>query len=314
MRSNLLFILVCLPGFLFSQQNYLPLNDSYIKINQQINSEKKYIHTGFKPLNSDYLSEYFNADSLIYNYGRDSVILQKIKSPVLNWFWRKLRTEDFLVVDTTDFYLAISPLINVFEGHVKGIDSDSLYGQNTRGVMVKGNIGKKLSFYSDFFENQSFYPDYINDYIQQHHVAPGQGRIRNFKQTGYDYSSAQGYIVFTPYKFLSFQAGHYKNFIGEGYRSLLLSDASFSYPFVKTTLSWKKFQYINMLTAHQEVSMIDSRLLAYQRKHGSFNYLNYIIHPNVQVGLFEAVMWKTTDSDGNNHFSINYFNPVIFIS
>ncbi|GAB4295876.1 MAG: hypothetical protein Kow0068_20400 [Marinilabiliales bacterium] len=312
MRILLSFSLLILTLCSFSQQTLVPLTENHYKIDEEINVSNKYIHTGFKPLYTGYLSEYFNTDSLMYGTNRDSLILSKIKGKTLNWFWRKLRTEDFLFVDTTDFKLAINPLINIFEGKISGIDSDSLYRQNTRGIMVKGNIGKKLAFYSDFFENQAFYPDYVNEYIIKHRVAPGQGRVRIFKQTGYDYSSAQGYLVFEPYKFLNFQAGHYKNFIGEGYRSLLLSDVSYSYPFFKTTLTWKRLQYIYMLSSHQEVSMIDSRSLVYQRKHGSFNYLNFIIHKNIQLGLFEAVMWKTTDSTGNNKFSLNYFNPVLF--
>ena len=40
-------------------------------------------------------------------------------------------------------------------------------------------------------------------------------------------------VSYTPNKVLNIQFGHGKNFIGDGYRSLFLSDVSSPYPFLK---------------------------------------------------------------------------------
>jgi hypothetical protein len=66
-----------------------------------------------------------------------------------------------------------------------------------------------------------------------------------------------------------------------------------------------------MLTSFQSASSADSRTLVYQRKHGSFLFLNYLVTKRIQIGLFEGVMFKTSDSTSNNNFTANFFNPVI---
>jgi hypothetical protein len=152
----------------------------------------------------------------------------------------------------------------------------------------------------------------MREYIISKRVIPGQGRYKGFKDYGYDFSNVSGYLSYTPANWLNFHLGHSKNFIGEGYRSLLLSDFSYNYPFIKTSLTFKRVQYINMLTSHQEISAYDTRLLAYQRKHGSYNFLNIIINKYLQIGFLEAVVWKSTFKTMNNYFNLNYINPVIF--
>ena len=93
------------------------------------------------------MNNYFDSDSIIYGFQRDSIFLSKRKH---TWIWRKLRTEDLILVDTTDFFLSINPMFNLEYG--KNTINDSLLSINTRGVAVKGNIGKTLSFYSDFLQ------------------------------------------------------------------------------------------------------------------------------------------------------------------
>ncbi|MFH2141755.1 MAG: hypothetical protein ABIJ97_04990 [Bacteroidota bacterium] len=306
------FRIILLFGFLslysFSQQEYCPLNhDIAIKLNQELNFSDSCIHTSFKPLLYSYINQHVNVDSALYGFNiKDLEIFNKSHS----WLLRKLKSEDLILVDTTDFFLAINPLFH-FQSGYSASDTSRLF-INTRGIMVKGTIANKLSFYSDFFENQAFFPEYIHQYVLQSKVIPGQGRNRGFKGSGHDFSGASGYLSYSPKTWLNFHLGHSKNFIGEGYRSLLLSDYSYNYPFVKTSLTFNKFQYIYMLSSHQEISVSDSRLLAYQRKHGSFNYLNIIINKNIQFGLLEAVIWKSTDSTSNNNFNLNFFNPIIY--
>ena len=287
-----------------AQQQYHDLDyTTKYKLDKKINSENTFTHTGFKPILKSQIG--FNTDSLIKEYGRDSAMLSGMKHPV---WWKKLRTEDLLIVDEKDFYLTINPLIN----YAKGSDNlDSSLSINTRGVSIKGNITKQLSFKTDFYENQAFFPNYIHDYSKAHRVVPGQGRLRGFKGSGFDFANASGSLSFTPVKWLNFDLGHGKHFIGEGYRSLLLSDNAYNYPYFKITTNFKKFQYVYMLTSFQRASNADTRLLTYQRTHGSFLFMNYIFNQYIQVGLFEGLIAQTADSTSNNNFTAGYFNPII---
>ncbi len=305
MRTFLLYTFLILSISTLAQQQFSNLdNYSKYKIDKTLNSQKTYIHTGFKPILKSNLN--FKYDSVIYEFNRDSVILSKIKHKIL---WKKLRTESLIKVNENDFFLEINPIFNFAFGKD---NLDSNLSVNTRGVEIKGNITEKLSFKTDFYENQAFFPNYISNYAKQQVVIPGQGRLRNFKGSGFDYANASGIISFTPVKWLNFSLGHDKNFIGEGYRSLLLSDNTLSYPSFKIISTFKKLQYIYLLTAFQRASKADTRLLAYQRTHGSFLFLNYIFNNYLQIGVFEGVIYKTSENGINNFFPSSYFNPIIF--
>ena len=307
MRNNLILILFLI-AFVASAQQQLIRIDSYSreKTAKEINKNNLQIHTSFKPLIKSQFIDKTNIDSTLYEYGRDSVFLATRKHPV---WWKKLRTEDLIIVNEGDFRLRINPLFNFSMG--KNTINDSSLSINSRGIIIEGDITDKLSFVSEFHENQAFFPNYIRDYSKKHHVVPGQGRLRNFEGWGFDYANASGSISFTPIKQLNFTLGHGKHFIGDGYRSLIMSDNSFYYPYFKIATTLGKFQYSYMLTSFQSASSADSKTLVYQRKHGSFLFLNYLVTKRIQVGLFEGVMFKTSDSTSNNNFSANFLNPII---
>ena len=282
--------------------------DSYSKekTENEINKQNIQIHSSFKPLIKSQFISKTNIDSVLFEYGRDSAFLSKRKHPV---WWQKLRTEDLLIVDKGDFKLRINPLFNFSMG--KNTMNDTSLSINSRGILIEGDITDKFSFVTEFHENQAFFPDYFRDYAKAHRVVPGQGRLRNFEEWGFDYANASGSVSFTPIKQLNFTLGHGKHFIGDGYRSLLLSDNSFYYPYFKVSTTIKKFQYTYMLTSFQAASTADTRTLVYQRKHGSFLFLNYLLTKRIQIGLFEGIMFQTSDSTSNNNFTANYFNPFI---
>ena len=61
-------------------------------------------------------------------------------------------------------------------------------------------------------------------------IIPGRGIAKDFKSDAYDYPVAEAYLSYTPSKYFNFQFGNGKNFIGDGYRSLFLSDVASPYP------------------------------------------------------------------------------------
>jgi hypothetical protein len=71
----------------------------------------------------------------------------------------------------------------------------------------------------------------VQQWVKDRHAVPGAGFYQDFKGTGYDYFDARGYITFNAAKYIDIQFGYDKNFIGDGYRSLFLSDFSAPYFF-----------------------------------------------------------------------------------
>ena len=149
-------------------------------------------------------------------------------------------------------------------------------------------------------------------------VIPGQGRGRIYNENGFDYARSSGFVSINASKNFILQFGHGKHFIGDGYRSLLLSDNSFNYPFLRLQSSFGKFQYTNLYCELQDMKNYLSfennyDYMGYAKKYMSAHYLSVNVTPKLSLGLYESVVWKTNRNLGSNGFDINYLNPVIFL-
>ncbi len=304
-----LFLFAFLYKSSFAQQQMLPLGEFY---NQTISfnlNKANYpvINTGFKPLLKSEINKAFNTDSVIYK--TETNFFDRHKK---TWFWKKLLFEDFISVKEKDFTLQINPLFYLQYG--KSDKTADKYFINTRGIEIKGDIGKKLSYYSSFRENQARFRPYIYDWAWNRLVVPGQGALKknNNDLSLYDFSSASGYLSYTPYNWLNIQAGQDKNFIGEGHRSLFLSDNTMNYPFVKFSFTYKNFKYITMFTQFRDFEGVYYNY--HIKKHGAFNYLSYNFKNIAEIGLFEGLIYRTTDTSAYfNEFPADFFIPVIGI-
>jgi hypothetical protein len=247
--------------------------------------------------------------------------------------YRKLKKENLIIVnDTTDkFYLTVDPLFNFeFGKDLADTSGEKLY-KNTRGFIVRGDLGTKISFESSFYENQATYAKYIDNYIAEtnnlfpqtsnynYAVIPGQGRSKVFKKNGYDYAMASGYVSYSPNKILNIQIGHGKHFVGDGYRSLLLSDNAFNYPYARITTTYKNIQYTNLYTSF--MNLTDGGVQTpphverlFQKKIGSFQLLSVNLFKRLQIGLFQGMIWEAADSMNNQNVNFNTFDPVIGVN
>ncbi|MDI9339277.1 MAG: hypothetical protein QM534_01795 [Sediminibacterium sp.] len=219
------------------------------------------------------------------------------------------------------FCLRVDPILNLETGKDFGNDtlSAARLSVNTRGFIISGTIGKDLYIESTFSESQGFFPRYISEFANATSVIPGQGRWKVFKKTGYDYANATGIISWQACKHLNIQAGHGKQKIGDGYRSLLLSDNAFNYPYIRFTQQWWKgrLQYshiyaslMNLVSASTRVPVNTERL--FQKKAAAFQYLSINPVKYLNIGFFQGLIWRTPDERNRVQFSAEYFNPVLF--
>lgn len=278
-------------------------------------------HMSYKPI----------LESRVHNSER----LYKDSSKQYYWITRKIFQEHLFVIDKGKFWCSIDPVFNLEMGTDLSQAKKETYWQNTRGYFIQGNITSKFSFGTYLYENQSefisyqdsafrmrgeLYPNSNNTgYNRQNAVVSGMGRTKPFKTNGLDYAMAGGYISVSPIKQMNIQFGHGTNFIGNGYRSLLLSDNSAPYAYLKLNGNfWKgkidytlNYAFLQNLIRYPEYTTTES---TYHRKAGTFHYLSYTPHPKVQIGFFEGIMWKRSDSLGTKPFDYNFVNPVIFVN
>jgi len=238
-----------------------------------------------------------------------------------SWLGRKWYNEHFLVFKGEDYTVRIDPLIHLRGGRDLN-DTLGNLSTNTRGIQVQGAVGKKVSFYTSFYETQSFFPQYIRDQVRSTNsrMIMGHGIAKPFKQGGYDYGIATGFVLFEATRVLEFQFGHDKMFIGHGYRSLLLSDNAFNYPALQTRLKLFKGKLIYntslaWLLEARRVPRFSNAEALYVRRQANFNYLSFKPNKYFEIGLFEGVMWQRWD-DSLATLAQNplFFNPLPFIN
>ncbi len=217
------------------------------------------------------------------------------------------------------FDLFIDPLLNFELGKDLSDPSGEQLYTNTRGIIAGAYLGKNVYFETLLSENQSFFPFYLDSIIIENGVVPGQGRYKTFKTTGYDYAFSSGFFSVQAGKHLNIQFGHGKHKIGNGYRSLFLSDNAFNYPYARFTQQWFKgrLQYTNLysvfmnLTPALENPPPGTEALL-QKKAASFQYLSLNFGKRLSLGLFQGLIWEPADGKNQQHLDFRYFNPIIY--
>jgi len=210
-------------------------------------------------------------------------------------------------VQKTDFNLAIYPLFNI-QANKNFTETKQLH-YNTRGIKLEGSIGKQVWYATEFYENQAFLEPTEIAFTERFLVIPGQGAGKIFKTTGYDFSSAAGTVHYVPNKMLSFSMGHGKHLVGNGYRSLFLSDNAFNYPFFRTNATVGNWHYTAIFTQFREFKY---KYYAYHvKKHASFGIITWKPNKIFDVSFLAASVWQTSGIDYVNKFRPEFFLPPI---
>jgi len=231
---------------------------------------------------------------------------------------------DFYSTQTENFDIHISPVVNFGYGAER--NSDTLGARfnpfvNTRGLEVRGSIGKRLGFYTYLSDNQVLFSRYIQDYARDYNtnskvtLAPGEGftKLVNYSKLPYgngygttDFLSARGYITFKALKIIDVQFGHDRNFFGNGFRSMLFSDNSAPYLFLKISTQLGRFQYTNLFTEFQNTQVPVSPNVPFLRKYAAMHHLSVNLGNHINLGFFEAEVFS------RDQLELNYLNPIIF--
>jgi hypothetical protein len=302
--GSLLLLLLFVKFADAQQAQYQPYSyQFYQKFNQDLYSTKTREHTTLKSMIIDSVLQH-RYDSLM-NYGSDTLHH--------SWVHRKLFNEHLIDTKTKEYTFFADFLPDLTLG--KDFSGKKNTWLNTRGYQLSGTIGSKFYFYTSGFENQAVFPEYLTTYINQVGIVPGQAYDRSFGKNTKDWSDVTGIVSYTPIKYLNITLGQDKTFIGDGYRSMLLSDYASAYPSLKLTANLGNVQYMVMWSymtdpAQPELSYTNG----YKKKWGVFHYLDWNVNKRLSVGFFDAVIWADQDSLGNHRgFDFNYASPVIFL-
>ena len=249
----------------------------------------------------------YNLQSLYMNnseWYKGNESLFSSKKPILKTFYKN--QSNAYEVNVKDFFLAINPVLHFRMG--KELDNDKNIYLNSRGITLRGRIANKIGFSSTIIDNQERGPIFFQQEVAELRAVPGVGFYKAFKQdvNTQDYFDGRGYLTFNATKYIDFQFGYDKNFIGNGYRSLFLSDWGNSYLFAKINTRIWKFNYQNLfMELMPRYKDIGNNLL--RRKYAAMHHLSMNVSKSLNIGLFEGVMFGRSE-----HFDFQYLNPIIF--
>jgi hypothetical protein len=293
-------------GSLYKTHLNVPFSHSfYAQFDVEMNQVGANNHTASKPYNYQEVAKY-------YDLHKEN---ERLKFNKKGWWGRKLLDENMVELQGEDYWITLNPMVDLQMGKASGNKSTSTF-VNTRALQVQGSLGDKLSFSSTIFESQGRFADYYNRYAESIKpsggnpaIIPGIGIAKRFKEDAYDFPSAEANISFKPSNAIQLQLGYGRNFIGDGYRSLLLSDATSPYPFFKINTTFWKIKYTNIYTWLKDVRPEVTVDRTYATKFMASHYLSWNISNKLNVGFFESVVWGDTNNRG---FDINFVNPIIF--
>ncbi len=334
-----LLAFIC-PVFAFAQSAYLPQGDKgyhfveRLEIKQQNNTSLNF--STLKPFNRRYIvqqAEYidsmrkltndsagkaFNSLNLtsIDEYNMHGLLMNNSewvtgpkesflsKKPFWGAFYKT--KPNLLEVNIKDFFLVVNPVLQ-FNLSKEQNNSESIF-LNTRGLTARGMIAGRLGFVTTITDNQERPPLFVQQYIKDARAVPGVGFYKSFKTTGVDYFDARGYITFNAAKYVDIQFGYDKNFMGDGYRSLFLSDWGNSNLFLKLNTRIWKFNYQNLFMELMPTFDKTHGDVLLDRKYAAMHHLSMNVTKWLNIGVFEGIIFGR-----KNHFDFEYLNPIIFL-
>jgi hypothetical protein len=299
------FLLVSFIGMVFGQGDYQPYSyQFYQKLNDDVYSTSSRQHSSMKPFFSDdsLLKQHY--DSLM-NYGNDG--------KPHDLLYQKLFNEHLIDVKrpNSTFYADLLPDLGI------GRDFSGKLNTNTvsLGAQIGGTISNTFSYYVSGYESSAAFPEYLSTYINQTGIVPDQAAAKAYSPNGYDWNNYTALLSYTPVKYLNITLGNDKTFIGDGYRSELLSDYGPAYPFFKLTGTLGNVRYMAMWAYMDDpVAASNSVDNASRKKFAVFHYLDWNVTNRFSLGFFDAIISYTVDDDGHARpFDFSYINPVIFL-
>ncbi|NQZ76216.1 MAG: hypothetical protein HRT61_08910 [Ekhidna sp.] len=313
MRKALFLLSILAVSFLEAQSiDFVLGHPAYQQIElEEIRTDRSFSST-IKPLaRSDAFSLMQNnltaySQKELHTYTNDTT--QSKRKAVLGKFYQ--RPGDFFYYSDTRADIQVNPVAQLSYRRTSDALGSSFV--NSRGGEIRGHIDRKIAFYTAVTENQVRYPVYVNDIRDSTLVVPFEGFWKQYNDTGVDFLRAQGYIDFGLSQSISAQLGFGKHFVGNGVRSLILTDYANNYPYLRIDTKTKIFDYTNLFA--ELIANVQGNaggtfgFQGFSKKYMAFHHLNLKLRPNLHVGLFESVMY----GDSTGGLKVQYLNPVIF--
>lgn len=231
--------------------------------------------------------------------------------PADDYFLDRLTEDNWIKTAGGKGVFAIDPILEGTLGISSQKDKPLLSG--AAGLRMQAILGNSLSFDASVVGHSNQFAKYIDSVIvNKNYIIPGSIAAYRRQNRRFNYADVNANFTYTPNQHFLISAGYGKHFIGDGYRSLFLSDNATSYPYLRMQARLWKLTY-NVLYNRYENKFwyqIDGRS---QPKYSTIHYLGINVTDKLQVSAFDQVTWLGRDTNFRRGFDVSYINPLIYL-
>jgi hypothetical protein len=213
---------------------------------------------------------------------------------------------NMLEVNQQNFFLVVNPAISIQQTLESEFD-EAVYFR-AFGASVRGLINKKIGFDLQVTANSEAGPLQFRRFVDSNNSVPGAVKFNaNNDSTKFSYIDFRGSVNWNVTKYINMQFGRDQHLIGNGYRSLYLSNFAGPYTFLKFNTRIWKLNYTNLYTQFSATPSADLNKNL-MKKYSSTHHLSVNVTKWLTVGGFESVVFGR-----DNGYDFSYLLPVIFL-
>jgi len=200
-------------------------------------------------------------------------------------------------------FWAITPISRIEYSKETNAEKDPFI--STVGVDIRGIIFKKIGLNLYTTANAERLPGYLSTWTSRYNAVPGIGNYKTRSEGKVFYTDIRGSIQTPVTKYIDLQLGYDRLFLGNGYRSLFLSDGSNSSAFFKINAKiWK----LNFQSLYMKLTPQDGIVNSDYKKFLRINTLGIDATKWLNISVFDAVVLRR-----ENGIDLNYLLPVTFL-
>lgn len=184
--------------------------------------------------------------------------------------------------------------------------------QGSIGLRIHGDIANKIGFYGSYTYNSERDPLYVQDYIAARKAVPGIAAFNTGSNGKINYSDFRLGVTAHAGKYIDFQVAYDQFFIGEGFRSLYLSNFGSPYLFAKVHAQIGRVSYTTgVARTFAPYEIIDNGLRDQGRpsNYMVFHYVSWQTTKWLKLGFYENNMFN---NEKNGGIQLGMLNPFIF--
>lgn len=238
-----------------------------------------------------------------YNITRFLMAHKEYTSPSSS-FNNKKSPGNLIEINKPKFFMAINPALQYQQGFETD-DTQGLYLMSG-GLTARGLIHKKFAFNIYATGNRERTPLFVRNFTNKFHAVPGFSNYNITDSNAVQYFDVRASAQWNVVKFIDMQVGYDRNFIGNGYRSLFLSDFSGNSLFFKINTRLWKFNFENLYMQLTPQFGITGK--ADYQKYLRINTLSLNATNWLNIGIFDAVVLGR-----EKQFELNYILPFTFL-